>query len=268
MSPRYRERPSRLDGAVLWTVDGARPGAEPGPVLPDGCMDLLWSAGRLLVAGPDTCAHAPGDPAAAWAGVRFAPGDAPALLGVPAHELRDRRVDLADLWPAARVRRLAGRVAAAGSHAAALEEAALCLAAGAPRPDPLARAVAARLDAGWSVAAAADAVELGVRQLHRRSLDAFGYGPKTLARILRLRRALALVRSGTPFASAAALAGYTDQAHLARDSRALTGRTLTAHLTAHAPARASGHKTAPAPAPTRGPAPAHPRGPAPARPPS
>ncbi|WP_435842714.1 DUF6597 domain-containing transcriptional factor, partial [Streptomyces fradiae] len=92
-------------------MDGARSGAEPGPVLPDGCMDLLWSAGRLLVAGPDTRAHAPGDPAAAWAGVRFPPGGAPALLGVPAHELRDRRVDLADLWPAARVRRLAGRIA-------------------------------------------------------------------------------------------------------------------------------------------------------------
>ncbi|AOT61812.1 hypothetical protein K701_07450 [Streptomyces fradiae ATCC 10745 = DSM 40063] len=245
-------------------MDGARSGAEPGPVLPDGCMDLLWSAGRLLVAGPDTRAHAPGDPAAAWAGVRFAPGGAPALLGVPAHELRDRRVDLADLWPAARVRRLAGRIAAAGAPPAALEEAALCLAARAGRPDPLARAVAARLDAGWSVAATADAVGLGVRQLHRRSLDAFGYGPKTLARILRLRRALALVRAGTPFASAAALAGYTDQAHLARDSRALTGRTLTAHVTAHAPARASGGTTAPAPA--RGPA--HARGPAPARPPS
>ncbi|WP_320783691.1 DUF6597 domain-containing transcriptional factor, partial [Streptomyces sp. CRN 30] len=96
----YEERASRLVGAVVWTktADGsAAPGAR--LVLPDGCMDLLWHAGRLLVAGPDTHAHAPGADSGSWAGVRFHPGTAPALLGVPAHALRDRRVDLADLWP-------------------------------------------------------------------------------------------------------------------------------------------------------------------------
>jgi hypothetical protein len=30
--------------------------------------------------------------------VCFAPGTAPTYLGVPAHELRDRRVELADVW--------------------------------------------------------------------------------------------------------------------------------------------------------------------------
>ncbi|MDT9682180.1 helix-turn-helix domain-containing protein [Streptomyces sp. TRM76323] len=252
MTPRYRERPSRLDGAVVWTLTGARPGgaARPGgevhPVLPDGCMDLLWTEGRLLVAGPDTRAYAPDGAGAAWAGVRFAPGDAPALLGVPAHALRDRRVDLADLWPAARARRLAARVAAApGDPATALEEAALSVAAAAPRPDPLLRAVAARLDAGWSVAATADAVGIGARQLHRRSLDAFGYGPKTLARVLRLQRALALIRAGTPCAAVAAAAGYTDQAHLTRDVRALTGRTPAAYATSanRSTPRPSGSRT-------------------------
>ncbi|MEU3448013.1 helix-turn-helix domain-containing protein [Streptomyces thermolilacinus] len=228
------------------TAAGPGQGGALRPVLPDGCMDLLWSEGRLLVAGPDTRAYVSGNPGAAWAGVRFAPGDAPALLGVPAHELRDRRVEAADLWPAARARRLAARVAAAtdgaATHgaAAALEEAALCLAAEAPRPDPLLRAVAARLGAGWSVAATAEAVGLGARQLHRRSLDAFGYGPKTLARVLRLQRALALVRAGTPYAEVAAVAGYADQAHLARDTRALTGRTLTAYAAEHLAERPPG----------------------------
>jgi AraC-like DNA-binding protein len=62
--------------------------------------------------------------------------------------------------------------------------------------------------------------------LHRRSLTAFGYGPKTLARILRLQRALALARKGVPFAETAARAGYADQAHLARDVRELAGMPL------------------------------------------
>ncbi|WP_371102522.1 DUF6597 domain-containing transcriptional factor, partial [Streptomyces sp. PU_AKi4] len=100
----YRERASRLTGAVVWTSTPSGGGG--GRVLPDGCMDLLWNEGRLLVAGPDTRAHLTEGRPSAWAGVRFPPGTAPALLGVPAHELRDLRVALSDLWPAAGVRRM------------------------------------------------------------------------------------------------------------------------------------------------------------------
>ncbi|MGW2930624.1 helix-turn-helix domain-containing protein [Streptomyces sp. NPDC001156] len=220
----YAERPSRFTGAVVWhrTLEPA----VVRPVLPDGCMDLLWTEGRLLVAGPDTHAHQPGGPAARWAGVRFHPGTAPALLGVPAYELRDRRVELADLWPAADVRRLTARVNAAADPATALEEIALDRAALSPGPDPLLSAVVAALEAGRSVAATADELGLGARQLHRRSLAAFGYGPKTLARVLRLQLALALARSGVSYAETAARAGFADQAHLARDVRELAGMPL------------------------------------------
>lgn len=74
---------------------------------------------------------------------------------------------------------------------------------------------------------AADELGLGARQLHRRSLVAFGYGPKTLARILRLRRALVLARAGVPYAETALRSGFADQAHLARDVRELAGVPLT-----------------------------------------
>ncbi|MET9513689.1 AraC family transcriptional regulator [Streptomyces sp. NPDC002994] len=231
----YAERPSRLDGAVVWTrtVPTTAPAAPTHPVLPDGCMDLLWTNGKLYVAGPDTHAHPPGDtPAGATArydGVRFAPGAGPALLGVPAYELRDQRVELADLWPAAKVRVLTGRVGGAADPATALEALALRHAADAPPPDPVLRAVARHLSAGRTVAETADAAGLGARQLHRRSLAAFGYGPKTLARILRLQRALALVRQGLPYADAALAAGCADQAHLSREMRALAGTTLGAY---------------------------------------
>ncbi|WP_211295904.1 DUF6597 domain-containing transcriptional factor, partial [Kitasatospora aureofaciens] len=157
MSTHYAERPSRLPGAVLWTKGGggaAADGAAGGLVLPDGCMDLLWTEGRLLIAGPDTRAFRPGPGLGGpWAGVRFRPGAGPALLGVPAHELRDRRVELADLWPGGEARRLTERIDAAPDPAAALEELALRLAAAAPPEDPLVRAVAAALAAGRGVAA-------------------------------------------------------------------------------------------------------------------
>lgn len=220
----YHERPSRYAGAVLWTktVDG--PGL---PVLPDGCMDLIWMNDRLIVAGPDTRAHHPGGSFGdRYVGIRFFPGTAPALLGIPARELRDRRVDLAQLWPAGVVRPLVDRMAGAGDRAAALEQIVRCRAAETEPADPLLRKVVGALDAGWPVAAVADAAGLGERTLHRRCLDAFGYGPKTLARVLRLQRALATARGGVPLADTALRSGFADQAHLSREVRALAGIPL------------------------------------------
>ncbi|WP_053748443.1 helix-turn-helix transcriptional regulator [Streptomyces sp. MMG1533] len=221
----YTERASRLTGAVVWTNAPSGPGA--GRILPDGCMDLLWHEGRLAVAGPDTRAYLTEGEPSAWAGVRFHPGTAPTFLGVPAHEMRDRRVELADVWPAAEVRRVTAQVNAADDPASGLEQVALERAAATDPPDPLLRQVVAALDAGRPVAATADELAVGARQLHRRCLAAFGYGPKTLARVLRLQRALALARSGVPLAQTAARSGYADQAHLARDVKELAGVPLT-----------------------------------------
>ncbi|MFI1188564.1 DUF6597 domain-containing transcriptional factor [Streptomyces californicus] len=231
---RYQERPSRLDGAVVWTLDvPPGPGQPARSVLPDGCMDLIWTAGRLVVAGPDTHAFEV-DPRnrGSCAAIRFAPGTAPVLLGVPARELRDHRVDLTELWPRTAVAAITGRIARSADPAAALEEFALARSDDTGPPDRLTAAVADGLRRGRSVASTAAEVGLGARQLHRRSLDAFGYGPKTLARILRLQRALALIRTGLPYAEAARAAGCTDQAHLAREMRGLAGTTLGAYFAA------------------------------------
>jgi AraC-like DNA-binding protein len=81
---------------------------------------------------------------------------------------------------------------------------------------------------GHTVRSAAGRSGLSERQLHRRCLPLFGYGPKTLARVLRFDRALALARAGRPFADVASSAGYADQAHLSREVRALAGVPLRA----------------------------------------
>ncbi|MDG4797326.1 helix-turn-helix domain-containing protein [Micromonospora sp. WMMD1082] len=218
----YRERPAGVAGATVWTSTAPdRPA--PTRVLPDGCLDLLWSSrAGLLVAGPDRTAFlstsAPGE---RWVGLRLPPGVGPAVLGVPAVELRDQRVPLGALWGDRAVAALADR---AGSDAeAVLVEVVAGRLRDAGGPDPLGARVAAALAAGATVGATAAEVGLDPRALLRRSRHLFGYGPKTLARILRLRRALALARSGVPLAEVAARTGYADQAHLTRDTRALTG---------------------------------------------
>ena len=60
--------------------------------------------------------------------------------------------------------------------------------------------------------------------------ESFGYGPKTLDRILRFHRFRRL-RQASGNASTAVLAveaGYADQAHLIRESRRLSGITPSA----------------------------------------
>jgi AraC-like DNA-binding protein len=91
------------------------------------------------------------------------------------------------------------------------------------------------------VAALGDALGISERQLRRRFADAVGYGPKTLARVLRFQRFLALAAGDDPAGSArgdlaglAYAAGYADQAHLTRECRQLSGRTPAALLAAGA----------------------------------
>ncbi|MBB5934149.1 helix-turn-helix transcriptional regulator [Streptomyces zagrosensis] len=245
----YREWRSRLVGAMVWERR-APVHADVTRVLPDGCMDLIWYAGRLLTAGPDTRAQLCADlPGAMHTGLRFAPGVGPAVFGMPASELRDQRVPLDEVWPAWEAERLAERIAATPQEARGrlLEEAvarrlpAGPLGGGPLRdgtlwggggPSPLPSVVAKGLRAGGTVAAVARDVGLSERQLHRKCVDAFGYGPKMLARVFRMGRALELARSGVPLVQVAVRAGYADQAHLAREIRALAGTSVTELLAA------------------------------------
>ncbi|MGH9040297.1 MAG: helix-turn-helix domain-containing protein, partial [Acidimicrobiia bacterium] len=99
----------------------------------------------------------------------------------------------------------------------------------APPPDGLVAAAVAsvRADPRAPVATLAESLGVSERQLHRRCTAAVGYGPKTLARVLRFRRFLALAsrHPGAGLAGLAAEAGYADQAHLTRECGRLGGTT-------------------------------------------
>ncbi|MFL6123148.1 DUF6597 domain-containing transcriptional factor [Actinophytocola sp.] len=219
----------------------AAAGASVVNVVPDACADVMWhrESGRLFVAGPDTCAHPTALSAGTLVGARFRPGRAPAGLGVPASAVRDERVDLDDLWPADRVRRLGDELAAAPSVLAAEQVLAAAVAAVGAGWDPAAPRLLELVARGERVAAVADALGWSERQLHRRSLAGFGYGPKVLQRVVRFDRAVRLARRarsgrspgrGAGLASIAYRAGYADQAHLAREVRTLAGVPMTALL--------------------------------------
>ncbi len=230
MNVAYDERAStRLPGAFVWRRVGD---GTPSRILPDGCIDLLWDGETITIAGPDTTAHVFDEPGGnVLHGLRFAPGWAPATIGVPAAELRDQRIALDAVWSSAAVRRMADRLATSADPGRVLE-----LVGAAPDDRALLDAIAARARRGDAVDDIARDVGFSARQLRRRCVDAFGYGPKLLARIFRMRRALELAEAGTPLAHVAAAAGYADQPHLARDVRDLAGVPIGALLPRpHAP---------------------------------
>lgn len=197
-------------------------------ILPDGCLDIIWDTQRLFVAGPDSTARMHRDDGhASYTALRFSAGLGPALLGVPAAELRDQTPDLDTLWPSPDARDLAERVAA--DPAAELERWVLRRFA-AVRVDPLGDRIVRLAATGMRVMEIADSLGMGSRKLHRHCLALFGYGPARLTQILRMQRALHLARSGTTLADVAASCGYADQPHLTRDVHALAGTSPRALL--------------------------------------
>ena len=213
-------------------------------VVPDACVDLIWSGERLTVAGPDTRARLVALSAGTRiVGVRLRPGVAGPVLGLPASELRDETPSAADVIGAVPAESLLEDLHTAGDPQAVLLRA---VAFGArSTPDPLVRAAVTALDqrrAGVATVAA----ELGVsaRQLQRRVADAVGYGPKMLARVLRFRRLQSLAArharepSGAPLVDLALDAGYADQAHMTAEVTQLAGLSPVRFLKDRSPTTA------------------------------
>lgn len=201
--------------------------------MPDGASDVIWRQGHgTTIVGPDTSARtytrAGGE---LLVGLRFRPGAGGGAFGVPLDELRDLQVEAGaidrafdldgDLAPAAVWRRLL-----AGALAAATDR----------RPDSIVLAAAPRVADGTHVAALAREFSISERQLRRRFHAAVGYGPATLARVMRFRRFVSLLDRGRDdLAGLAFEAGYADQAHLSRESRRLAGLSPVGIMQARRP---------------------------------
>ena len=206
-------------------------------VLPDGCVDIIWASGHdPFVAGPATLpVRTVIDDRSEICGVRFRPGVGRQILGIDAHELRDRHALLRDIWPRGQTadwERAMDRPALAAKLGAVAELIGARLETVAD-PDPLVRDAVT-----WIVSHPRGRVEeiarrygLSDRQMRRRFAQSVGYGPKTLQRVLRMQRVLWLARADARaapgLARLALAAGYADQAHMTRELAALT--ELTPH---------------------------------------
>jgi AraC-like DNA-binding protein len=247
----YREwlPPAELRDSVAcyWvSVTPLRHGPAVASVMPDGCTDLIWQSGRgAFIAGPDT-GPAPTELQAGTVlvGVRFWPGAGGPALGVPLAELRDQRVDLVDCVPGL-ARQLSADLTPECALSTIVSACHQFVAAG--PPDFMVRHATKLLaDGQTTVAGLCATLALSERQLRRRFDAAVGYGPKTMQRVLRFRKVLAQL-SVTPDADLAALAaqfGYSDQAHLTRETSRLAGLPPAELARTLRPAGSSGNSPA------------------------
>ncbi|RII13777.1 transcriptional activator FtrA [Streptomyces sp. YIM 130001] len=207
---------------------------------PDSATALVFRTGAdrrsdLLVMGPRTRAsYHVGKHLPVCVKIRIRPGRARALLGVSISALTDRVVPLDELW-GAYGERLAGDLARLGPDpelVLARLQAELRVHLAARTPEDLARSdllrTAARaLTTGTGhrpeqVRALAERLAISERQLRNLFTDGVGLSPKHLARIERVRSALARLGQ-EPRAQLAADTGYYDQSHMTAEFRALMG---------------------------------------------
>jgi len=228
--------PSLLKENVLciWTqtIKTSR-GSHSHLVLPDACVDIVFiNNDAPVVVGPWTKSFV-ADLAAGTTvvGVRFHPGRAPSLLGVPAHTLVNQSVPL-DTISRSPLRNQLSRIADEPN----IETKRSALVAGLfnslPNRSAFDQAVSVAIrwlarDANGHVQQLSKWIGLSSRQLQRRFSSAVGYGPKTFHSILRFQRILNLAsgeQNGETLADLALQAGYADQAHMAREVRRFSDR--------------------------------------------
>lgn len=161
-------------------------------------------------------------------GAQLLPGAAQALFGTSARELAGRHTRLEDVWGLAAEHARDQLLAAGDSAGRQLDVMEALLAARLPRIHSLHPAIAHALQ-GIQAGHAVGGVISGTGYSHRHFVsvfrDAVGLPPKVYARVLRFQHALKLAHADMtlPWVEVAAAAGFSDQAHFAREFREFSG---------------------------------------------
>jgi AraC-like DNA-binding protein len=197
-------------------------------VLPDACVDIvLIDHNPPMLIGPwDIPFVAHLAVGTTIVGARLHPGRSSSLLGVPASELLNQSVPIADVKGPMQTMRLEETQSSAAARQSALAQALAVSLKSSASPD---QAVLAGIR--WlsrhphgRIAQLSRWIGIGERQLHRRFAAAVGYGPKMFQSVLRFQRLLKAAREKQAeqnLADLAAATGYADQAHMTREVQRL-----------------------------------------------
>ena len=244
----YHRPPASLAGLVksIWTARGTKQEFDtPEPIVPDGCIEVIFNLGDHFINGDSgelqptaLLAGQMTRPVTAaptgnvdLLGVRFWTGRGGPALRVPVWQLQDQLIAASnvisgidrladDLRNIARHRRI-GLIAGELSNYLR------------PADDSSLQAIDHALNlivtsrGNLPIESIAKKVGVTRRHLERRFRNEVGLRAKHLARIVRVQTALRFIadRSRMSGAEIAAVCGYSDQAHLIREFKTLTGTT-------------------------------------------
>lgn len=217
----------------------------PHLTVPNGSVELRCPIGSAPhMVGPLTRPQVDVlEPGTTIVGIRFSPGAATGLLGLPTSELADQVIAAQDLLGAA-AGVLEEQVAESPTPTAALELLQRHVVGrlhDATDPDPLITEAVQQLMPwnGGDVGSLRSTLGISERQLRRRFETSVGVGPKVLHRVLRFQGFLAMAQQALAqgrlpasdgLATLAAEAGYADQSHLTRECVHLSGKTPAVFL--------------------------------------
>ena len=226
---------------VCFSSDDGMPASDaPRRILPDGCVDLVFSVPEgEPSAGERPCSAElvgtktrelmlPSNGITENLALRLRPGAAARFFRAPLCELTDRALGLDELWgaSAAALRRDVGRAARPVERARLVQDAMLAVL---ETREPADAEVAAAVDELWrsrgsiGVRELCNRVGISERRLERLFRQRVGVRPKLLARLLRFRAAWTGLRRGRAPVEVALGCGYADQSHLHRDFRLFAG---------------------------------------------
>lgn len=209
-------------------------------IVPDGCVDVVYEQTgtqvRCLIFGTNSRTRPFRiNPEATYLGIRFRPGMARHLLAIAPGELTDRHVEVPSflgigpeqVMETPTFPEQSGLLAQAIVHTLHRNNAA---------PTSLDQAIeyVQQTRSIWQAAVLADLCGISQRQMERRVKIAIGLSPKFLLRILRVQAGISTMQEApeTRLIEMAADLGYSDQAHMNRDFRLLTGQTPFEYRTA------------------------------------
>lgn len=209
-------------------------------IIPDGCVDVVYehigTQARCIIFGTYSETRPFRiNPAATYLGIRFRPGMARHLVDLSPEELADRHLEVPSflgLGP--------DQVAEAATFPAQSELLAQVVARALHHrnaaPTALDRAIeyVQRARSMWHVTGLADLCGISQRQMERRVKAVTGLSPKLLMRILRVQTAISTMQTAPDIRliELAGDLGYSDQAHMNREFRLLTGQTPFEYRTA------------------------------------
>jgi AraC-like DNA-binding protein len=234
----------------VWMLDVQHAAPTPELIIPDGCCEIVLSAGDRVLGGDqrgelilrplDVVVGQMRRPTLVQplgrtrlTGIRLHPWATPQFLGCSASEVGDSILDLRDVVPelGALLREAIDPTLEAGESMAGVMGILQRHAASREQPDPrISHAVRAVRHSRLSMRKLAPHLGWSERRLQRVFRVQIGIGPKFLFRITRVQLAVQLAQANRdwPWAAIAAHCGFVDQPHLIREFRKLAGCTPTA----------------------------------------